>query len=332
MVLIKKRNFKPYILNWLLPKLDVGLSIGNIFYVAEAASAMEDNLKLNGVPDSEIYHSLVTVEDAMTAGNNDVALVCPGTYTETVETDWDKRYCHMVGLGGPNVRGYDTYGTQFYSTTITVAKILHLTGQRCQFHNITFANNGANAACLSAFTVDGYGARLKNCQFIGMMAATQCDTTLANSLDIAGGAYYLEAENCIIGSTEWATQGATTNAPLMFSNTVEAAQPQDGKFTNCKIQSVVAATTRPLIYVANNNAIGRDWIFDRCEFYAFYQNHVGACAQVITDSGNPKTHDMVFKDCVAINCTAYRTASNGCTWASGGGAAAAKTGVAIVTT
>jgi len=219
-----------------------------------------------------------------------------------------------------------------YSDTITVARLVHVTGERNQFHNMTFANNGANAACLSAFTVDGYGTILKNSQFIGMMAATQCDTTLANSLDIASGAYYLEAENCIIGTTEWAVQGATTNAPLMFSNTVDAAQPQDGKFTNCKIQSQVAATTRPLIYIANNNGIGRDWIFDRCEFYAFYQNHGGACAQVITDSGNPKTHDLVFKDCVAINCTAYRTASDGCTWASGGGAAAAKTGVAIVTT
>lgn len=330
-VLIKKRNFKPYVLNWLMGELGLGLSIGNIFYVAEAASGMEQNLKDNGVPDSEIYHTLLSVEDAMVAGNNDVAVVAPGTYTETVETDWDKRYCHMVGLGGPNIRGYDTYGTQFYTTTATQAAVIHISGQRCQFHNVTFANNGDNAACLTAVKIDGYGIRLKGVQAIGMMAATPAATALCSSLEITDLGSYLEAENCIIGSTEWTTASAATAAPIYFS-APSGTQPQDGRFYNSKIQAIIGANAQPLIY-ALRTGIGRDWVFDRCLFYAFATNHVYTCTQVLSiASGTAMSHDLLFQDCVGMNVTAFKTASNGCTWASGGGAAASKQGVAIVTT
>jgi hypothetical protein len=86
MVLIKKRNFRPYILNWLIPKLGVGTSIGHIFYMAEAGTAIEQNLLDNGIPDSEIYHTLAAAEDATTTRRNDVVLVSNGNYAETTLT------------------------------------------------------------------------------------------------------------------------------------------------------------------------------------------------------------------------------------------------------
>jgi hypothetical protein len=330
--MIKLGNLSASLRIWLMSTLQLGPGIGDVFHLVVSGSAYHTWLLNQRIAGDHIFTTLAAAYAAMTNRRNDVLLVYPGTYVVTASLTWANDFCHMIGLGGPNQRGYDTYGTQFYSTTITVAQIINLTGKRCQFHNVTFANNGANAACLSAFKVDGYGAFLKNIQAIGMMAATQCDTTLANSLDIAAGASYLRAEDCIFGTTEWAVQGSNTNAPILFSNTNGATMPQDGKFTNCKIQSQIAAATRPLIHVGNHAGVGRDWIFDRCEFYAFSDNHAVACAQVITDPGNPMTHDILFKDCHAFNVTAYRTASDGCTWASGGGAAAAKTGVAVVTT
>lgn len=330
--MIKKGNLSASLLNWLMSTLQMGPGIGDVFYLVVSGSAYHVWLLNQKVPGDHIFTTLAAAYAATTNARNDVILVFPGTYTVTAELNWTNRYTHLVGVGGQNIRGYDTYGTQFYTTTATVARLVDLTGERCQFHNVTFANNGAGAGALSSFAVRGYGAKLKHSQFIGMMAATQCDTTGASSLEIAAGGSYLEAEDCLIGSTEWATQGSDTNAPLLFSNAVGETQPQDGKFTNCKIQSRIAATTRPLIHATAGPGIGRDWIFDRCEFYAFYLNHAGKCDQVITNGGSPMTHDVLFKDCAALNCTAYRTASNGCTWASGGGAAAAKTGVAIVTT
>jgi hypothetical protein len=194
---------------------------------------------------------------------------------------------------------------------------------------VTFANNGANNACLTSFQVNSYGEYLKNCQFMGMMNNTQGAYTGASSLEIQQGTYLL-AEDCTIGSTEWGLHASNTNAPLLFSN-ASGSGPSDGRFVACKIQDYQAATTRPLIYCASYG-MDRDWVFDRCEFYSFSVNHSYVCAQVITNAGYGQTHDVLFKDCAAYNCTAYRTASNGCTWASGGDAAGAKTGIAVVTT
>lgn len=326
---INKRNFKNYLITWLGNTLGVGPALGDIYFVATADSKWEANLLECGVASSEIATSLAEGEAMLTSGQNDVLCVCPGTYTETTETDWDKNYTHMVGLGGPNIKGYDTYGTQFYTTTTSVARILDLTGHRCQFHNVTFANNGANAACLSAFVVNGYGTRLKSCQFIGMMNTTQSATAKANSLDIADYGSYLEAEDCLIGTTEWALQGADTNAPLYFSAT-SGTMPANGTFKNCKFHTYQAATTRALILTAGQNSVGRDWIFDRCEFYAFAVNHATVAAEVLVNTGGvPSTHDIVFKDCTAINCTAFKTDSNGCTWTTGP-AYNEKGGIAVV--
>jgi hypothetical protein len=315
---ILRRNDLDRMMYWLGNTLAIGPGMGDVFFVAPAASAYETWFKKMGVKNDHLFATPALGYAATTDDRNDVVCVAPGTYTVTAELDWTKRYTHLVGLGGPNQRGYDTYGTQMYSDTITVARLIHLTGQRCQFHNITIANNGANATCLSAFANAGYGTILKNVQLIGMMNSTQAQTTLASSLELLQYGGYLYAENCIFGTTEWAVQNSTSNAPILFSNTVDGQGPADGKFLNCKIQAAQAGTDHPLIHAPNNNGIGRDWIFDRCEFYAFVENHVGACAQVITEAGNVKTHDVVFKNCSGINITKWKTTTNGCTWASGG--------------
>lgn len=327
---IRRRHLSSEVKAWIMNTLSLGPGVGDVFYVADAGSTYEAWIKGQGAPADHVFATLALAFAATTDNRNDVILVAPGTYTVTAELDWDKRFTHLIGMGGPNVRGYDTYGTQFYTETITVARLIDLTGPRCQFHNITFANNGANNACLSAFVNNAYGTTLKNCNIMGMMNNTTGARTLANSIEVGSLGAYLEAENCIFGTAEWGLQASDSNAPLYFSSA--DSNPGDGKFTNCLFQTYIAATTRPLIYAASQNAIGKSWVFDRCEFYSFSINHAVARAQVIVTPGSPSTHDVLFKDCAAINCTAYRTASNGCTWASGGGAAAAKTGVAIVTT
>ena len=328
MVLIKKRNFKPYILNWLLPKLNVGLSIGNIFYVAPASGALEANLLDNGVPSSEIFHSLVTVEDAMRDGYHDVALIANGTYTETTETDWDKSLCHMVGMGPRRQKSNGENGPLFY-TASAIGAVLHLTGNQCQFHNVAFKNAGASASALTAFKVAGNGTRLIGCEFVGLAAATQRDTAYASALEIASGGYYFYAEECLIGSTDVGDAGAVdTNAPLVFSG----GMISDGRFVACNVSAIISATTRPLVYIIGRTALDRDWIFDRCVFYAFSADHAYKCAEVVKNSdATPSTYDMLFQDCTALNCSNWRTASNyGMTWAAGG-VAAGDSGVAVVT-
>lgn len=329
--MIKKGNLSGSLLNWLMSTLQLGPGIGDVFYAVGSQNEYHKWLaNVQKVPGDHIFTTVAGAFAATTSDRNDVVLKLPGIETVIAELDWDHNRTHLVGLGGPQQKGYES-GTGLYSSTITVANVLHNTGVNNQFHNVTVMNAGANAACLTAFKNAGYGTRLIGSQLIGMAGALACDTALASSLEIAEGGYYFYAENCQIGSTDWQVQGSDTNAPLFFSNTVDGANPSDGKFLKCNFSSRIAAGTRPLIY-SRARGLDRDWIFDQCEFYAFSVNHAVACAQVATNESNPTTYDMVFKDCCAINCTAYRTASNGNTWASGGGAAAAKTGIGIVTT
>jgi hypothetical protein len=329
--MIKKGNLSGSLLNWLMSTLQLGPGIGDVFYAAQSSSEYHKWLvNQQKVPGDHVFSTVAAAYAATVDGRNDVVLKLPGIETVTAELDWAKTRTHLVGLGGPQQKGYES-GTGLYSATVTVVNVIHNTGVNNQFHNVTFANNGANAACLSAFKNAGYGTRMIGCQAIGCMNSTNAATALANSLDIAAGGYYFYAENSNFGSSDWGTLGTDTTSVLHFSNTVDGLPPSDGKFVNCNFSAWIAATTRSMIYCRSFGA-DRDWIFDRCEFYAFATNHAYTMAQVITNEAPVRTKDIVFKDCVAINCTAYRTASDGCTWASGGGAAAAKTGVAVVTT
>ena len=309
----------------------LGVGVGELYYVVGTRGQVDNYywlLKKRGVSDSKIFTTVAAAYAATTSARNDVVLQYPGIETVTAELDWANSRTHWIGLGGAQHKGYES-GTGITSSTITVANVVHNTGVNNQFHNITAMNAGANAACLSAFKNAGYGTRMIGCQIIGCAAATQAATALANSLEIAAGGYYFYAENCNFGSTDFGTLGANTACVLLFGSD---GMCSDGKFVKCNFGAAIDATTRTLIYICTNG-IDRDWIFDQCEFYAFSTNHTYTMAQVVTNQASiPSTYDMVFKDCTAINCTAYRTASNACTWASGGGAAAAKTGVAVVTT
>jgi len=329
--MIKQRNLDPSLVNWIMNITGLGPGIGKVFYVAPDASSSSQYrawLQAMGIPESEMFLTTAEAFSATVSNRNDIILKAPGLETVTAELDWDKNRVHLIGLGGPQQKGYES-GTGLTCSTIDVNTLIYNTGVNNQFHNITLMNQGADADNVSAFRNAGYGTRLIGDQFIGCAAATQMATALNCSLAIAANGYYFYAENCNFGSTDFGTLGADTACVLLFE---ASGMCSDGKFVACNFGAAIDATTRTLIYIGTNG-IDRDWIFDRCEFYAFSTNHGYVMAQVVTNqASSPSTYDMVFKDCCGINVTAYRTASNGCTWASGGGAAAAKTGVAIVTT
>lgn len=325
---IKRRHLSTAVENWLMSTLQMGPGIGDLFYVAASGSAYETWFKKQGIDTDHLFTTVAAAFAATTGDRNDVVLKEPGLETVTAELDWDHNRTHLIGLGGPQQKGYES-GTGITSSTITVANVIHNTGVNCQFHNVTVRNAGANATCLSAFKNAGYGTRMIGCQVIGVVdAATQGVTALANSLEIASGGYYFYAENSNFGSTDFVTLAADTATVLLFGSD---GMSSDGKFVNCNFSAVIDATTRCLIYI-RTNGIDRDWIFDSCEFYAFSTNHGYVMAEVVKNQATvPSTYDMVFKNCSAISCTGWRTDSNACTWASGG-TDVAKSGVAIATT
>ena len=309
--MIRKRNLDPSLIQWIMTQTGLGPGIGELHWLAPAASSTSQyrtQLQHWGVEQNyEIHTSLAAAYAKMVGDRNDVLLVMPGTYTTTATLAWAKRNTHLVGLGGPNIQGYDTYGTQFYTTTAGQNDIINVTGQRSQFHNVTFANNGADAGNLTSFKVSCYGVYAQGCQFVGMMNSTQAAVAAANSLEIAAGGSYFQAVNCAIGDHEWSTQGAL-NGQLYFSNTVTTNPPAAGKFVNCVFRGQHSNTGRVLVKTLGNHAVGREWLFDNCHFYAFWLNHTDKSLQVFSDSDGT-THDFILHNCTATGFDEWETSA-----------------------
>jgi hypothetical protein len=322
----RKRELKERMLAWIAAKLGVGPALGNIYYVVDADSLYEANLLGMGIKSSEIVHSLIDGEDLLTTGQNDVLCVAGSSIiTETESCTWDKSYTHMVGLGGPQKASPDV-GTGFTTATATVAAIVNNTGTGNQFHDVTLTNAGAGAAAVAAFTNNGPGTYLKGCQIVGIMGATACDTAYAGSLRIGSSGYYFEADGCVFGTTDYQPHGDDAVGAVVFAGT---SRPSDGIFKNCKFLAQIAASTRCLI-VIKNGGMDRDWVFDRCIFYAFATNHTVAMDQVV-NSAEAGTHDLTFSYCTGINITAWKTDTDACTWTVGPDSTA-KGGVTIAST
>lgn len=320
----KKRELKERMLAWLAGKLGVGPSLGDVYYLASDGGAMEANLLAMGISSDNIFHSFYTAEDALTTGQNDVLCVCRETFTETLETDWDKSLCHVVGLGGAQHSGFDV-GTIITTSTATVGAVIHNTGTGNQFHDVTVTNAGAAATALTAFHNNGPGTKMVGCQIVGMLGATACDTALASSLQISANGYYFYAENCIIGTVDAQIQGSDTNAPIYFAGTGLAS---DGEFRKCRIQTLIDTATRPLIYVAAQS-MGPGWVFDQCVLYAFCVNHTTAMNQAVSDA-DIHTHDILFMNCAGVNITDWKTDA-GMVWANSSDAGTAG-GIAVAQT
>lgn len=267
MVLIKKRNFKPYVIQWLVNKLNLGLAIGNIKYVADSSSEFYNNIREAGVPTSEIF-SLPSLAIAdCTASQNDVVMVAPGLYTETAAIAWSKHNTHMVGLGGPmTVADYTyTHVPVIYNATAAVDSVATVTGKGCQFHSVLLENNGADAANLTAFDVDAEGVFCKDVHFHGNMNSTQCAVAAACSLRISDGGFYPRFEDCVIGQNEWSLRATANSGQLYFAGAATA--PSNGVFKNCRFLSIATTATVAMVVVPAVDYIGRGWVFDNCGFH-----------------------------------------------------------------
>lgn len=306
----RERDFKNNLVNWLGHSLGVGPTLGKIFFLAVPGGQYEANLKDFGVSSDKIFSSIHEAHDAMVSGRNDVLCVAPETFTVTQEVDWTKSSCHALGLGGPQNSGFDV-GTIITTVTGTVGAVIHNTGTRNQFHNLTITNQGAAATALTAFNNAGPGTIIKGSQLVGMLGATACDTALASSLQISANGYYLVVEDTIIGTTDGQVQGSDTNAQIYYAAN---AMVSDNLFRRCLVQSQIAAATRVLVYIAANGC-DRQQIFDDCTFYAFAVNHTVAMNQALKDS-NASTHDVMFKNCAGINIVDWVTDTNNMVWSS----------------
>jgi len=286
---------------------------GQIFFVVDTGSQYESWIQNElDIPAELLYYDnsgLANAYTNLTTRKNDVVLVFPGLYTLTSEIAWAKDNCHVFGIseGLPHGDWTLTVGAPvFYTATITQANILNLTGERNTFHNVIFENYGANAACLNAVTVNGYGNSFYNCGIHGSMTTAQAAQTLACSLNIAAGGFYSYFEDCLIGQTEWGTRSSATSGVLYFSGAA-SPPPAHGHFRNCQFYSAAATAGVPMVYMGSNQSLGRLWRFTSCLFYNFWTNWAGMCDSVFQNpASGQSTCSIVLEDCSAVGYTEWQ--------------------------
>ena len=332
---IKRRDLKPYVLQWLSTKLELGLGIGKILYLATSGGEYEANLLDAGVPSSEIFSSLVAAEDDLTANKNDVLCVTPGLYTETATTDWDKDHTHLVGLAGPNTLQRAAHANcMLYTDTAGVDFTIHLTGDFCQFHNIMLGNGksggSANATNYAPLKVAGYGNYFKRVGCQGLGTTAQSGAYLCSALEISDGAAELMFEDCMIGGNTYLVArtitgwGESGQGVLRLSTTGAGAANVEFKDTTFISRSGTAACV--MVHTTNQNATDRMWNFKRCHFDNFCDNWTTMCTDVFgSGSVSHQTTNVNLIDCTARGYSywAYSNAQATVKWIYANGPASA---------
>lgn len=305
---IKKRDLRPYVLNWLTVKLELGDSIGEIFYMAEDGTAIYQNLLDNGVPDDRIYHTLASAYAATTTRQNDVILVTTGSYEAGGVTSWAHSNTHLVGLSGPNVAvPVGVTNPSYYQNVVNsaasggaYASVMDVTGEYCQFHGINFQNLYNSASCLKAVSVAGEGNYFKNCNFVGGSAATPAATDKSCSLEIGDDAGCSRFDDCSIGTPHGTARSSAHNGALYFSGI--ARRSPRGYFNRCNFHVRVGATT---VSAIRNDGCDRSWVFTDCFFEGFSDNYATACAEAIHENAFATTHCFFLRRCSAVGFTTW---------------------------
>jgi len=307
-IVLKRRNFQPYVLNWLIPKLDVGTAIGKIFYMAEAGTAMEQKLKDNGIPDSEIYHTLTSAYAATTTGQNDVILIAPGLYVETASVAANHSNTHIVGLGGPNTNNdYTMAGTHIYTVTTSVASTINVTGNHCQFHNFGVSNAGALAANLAAVANDGYNNFFKSVTMQGIMTSQQIAVATTASLIMEANAHNSLFDDCVIGQNQWGERTAAGGHLLFSGATMGIA---NNTFRNCLFLSGSSTPGVGMIHFDNVNNVDRMQLFDNCHFDNFSPDYAVLCTSIVTKTVQVlSSANIGFRNCSSNGYTSFCSAA-----------------------
>jgi len=292
----------------------VGPGLGEIYYVVAAKASTDayySLLKKRGVRDSKIFASPATAYAATTASRNDVVAVYPGIYDLDTELAWSNANTHLIGLGGPNMLGdYYEPNVCIYTDSTSVASVVTVTGQNCQFRNINFFQAGNNAACLTAFTLTAYGCYFKNCAFMGTGTAGTDDVVAAASLYIGASAGYPIFEDCTIGQNCWDVREGALSGVLRFTNTSSATLPYNGRFLRCRFLSISETSTVAMVALPANSCIAGTWVFDNCSFENYSVNWAANLNQVFYDNCGT-SHGIVLHHCMAVGCDEWQDANAG---------------------
>lgn len=263
----------------------------------------------SGKSRSSALKTIEAGESALVASQNDILYVEPGAYLLTAELAWDKAWTHMCGLGGPNIGGdWSEPNVCLYTTGVAVASTITISGQNTRFANLNIQNYGANAACLTALTIDIYGCYFKNVGIAGNMTSEQNAVVAAASLYIGAAGMYPLFEDCYIGQDVWGVRAAANSGVIRFNDT--GGRPNGGWFRRCRIVSTGSTVTCAMVAIPAATSSGRGWNFEDCTFQHFNDAGVSLNQAFYSVGASVQKHSMILKDCAAYGIDEWQDADD----------------------
>lgn len=300
----------------------MGIGVGEMFFLVTAktsADAYYTLLAEKRIPDSKIFTTLATAEDAMTGSRNDVLFVYPGLHTQITEVGWDKSNTHLVGLGGPNVMGRNLRpNVMLYANTAAMGYNLNLTGNNCQFRNIaiqsgTSTTDTADATSYGPMKVNGYGNYFSKVQLRGINTAKQLAAVACSSLEISDNGDFPLFEDCIIGqNTFGGTRTTASQGHIKFTGTATPS-PQNGTFKRCLMLNRTDSDC-PMVVNSAYGGMDRLWLFEDCYFENWSTNWAATAPYVFENSVMIQASEVRLVNCTASGYDQWETTVHGGKW------------------
>ena len=305
-----------------------------------------------GTADSP-FQTLYRAQQAMTDGNNDVAVIVPAplatsasngtqrlstaiaqTITSTATTGtltWAKSACHIVGLTGPTINPRAriappaTYTAATFGPTTT--PLVNVTAQGCIFMNFEvycgFSTNSANATV--AWQDAGGRNYYYGVTFDGLNDATAAASSSSASLVVTGTVGENTFDRCTIGGDTTA-RGAGT-----ISLVLAGASPRN-KFLGCDFPSLITSATGTVDISVGSGGIDRWVVFDGCRFINQTSAQGGTTMTGAAIMSASAGGVMLMKNCTAVNIThfGYDASTRTVQYVDGAVPTGATTGIAVV--
>lgn len=209
--MIKKRNLDPSLIQWIMNETGFGPMVGDIRYVAPAESATSQfRTQLNDMGVNEVETSINTAIGKVTAYRNDVVLVAPGAYAESIYKATLNDVA-LLGCGnGPDA--VTVAPTASHALLIGLLSAVTATMTNSVVKNMTFltpsTSNPTYAAVGIAYMLKSV---IDNCKFKGTTntstgAAATIGLQIGNRTDYAWEFH----EHCRISNNEFTSNGGRT--------------------------------------------------------------------------------------------------------------------------
>ena len=317
--MIKRRNLDPSLVQWIMAETGLGPGIGQLHYVAPAASETSLFSTQLGDMGVQVVDALPsTAYGRAEAYRNDVVLVCPGTYTEAATLSWAKANTHLLGIGNPTWR---QGGKVRIQTTVEAAvSTVDVTASGVFFGGLNITQNGAFAACLTGLRLSSTYFSAAKLDIRGFLNSEVAAIEAASCLEFADGSSYGFGStfvNCNIGTMSGPARtatGAACNGVIHFAkNTQDGSPGAYTEFHNCRVLSRCEAAGGAMIKVLDARwGMDRLVYFKDCLVANYWLNYTdnldGAIYLDTTTGGSGK---MLLSNCDLAGVDQWQTQDSG---------------------